>query len=355
MPIKIVSRLSCSNGHSLPRRIKYTVYRSAISSPIVLQGCRMPNIDAGHYFLTVLLPLTTKPIEIYDNIRTTPLLATREVLAGLPTAHQSPVCVSTANSPFARNTRNHLARLAVIDQPAFNGRVQGDTLIAKLRGIDPIVAQPYDRLTTPYLFFSVDFNCIHGDERDLESYLETLWGTMQPEIRKIFQYCWGFEKVDSAQTFTAFIKSGQIETTMPFHDYWAEAPTLSSLSLPWLGIGFLIGILGFFVGICASICSLIFQGHVLWWLLLTIAGGALTFGLYKLIMMRGAAPLPAAPGGDLPGVLKSLYLQKEFTRFAIESQGAPAAALHAAFADFLRTHQPGHVAEPTQAPGTIGM
>jgi hypothetical protein len=176
----------------------------------------MPNIDAGHYFLTVLLPIKRDPVEIYDHIVTTPMLALREWLAGLPTAHQSPVCVSADNSPFARNLRNHFARFSVIDVPAFNGRIQTDAVVMALRKINPIVPQPVDRLSTPYLFFSADFNCIHGDDRDLDSYLATLWATMEPEIRKIFQYCYGFETVDSAATFTAFIKRGQIETTMPF-------------------------------------------------------------------------------------------------------------------------------------------
>jgi hypothetical protein len=319
----------------------------------------MPNIDAGHYFLTVLLPIKTEPVEIYDHIVTTPMLALREWIASLPTAHQSPVCVSTCNSPFARNTRNHFARLAVVDQPAFNGRVQGDTLITKLRGIDPIIPQAVDRLSTPYLFFSADFNCIHGDDRDLDSYLATLWQTMEPEIRKIFQYCFGFDKVDSAAAFAAFVKAGQIETTMPFHDYWIDDPKLSSLSLPVLIAGFLIGAAALIFGVSAAICSLIVQhghvlAHVLWWLLLALAGAGLLFGLYKFIMMRGDRPFPAAPGADLPGVLKSLYLQKKFTRFAIDHQGADPATLFAAFAAFINETQPGHVAAPTQEPGVIG-
>ncbi|WP_020173445.1 hypothetical protein [Methyloferula stellata] len=310
----------------------------------------MPNIDAGHYFLTVLLPIRRDPVEIYDHVVTTPMLAVREWLAGLPTAHQSPVCVSAGNSPFARNLRNHFARFSVIDVPAFNGRVQTDAVVMALRKINPIVPQPVDQLNTPYLFFSADFNCIHGDDRDLESYLATLWATMEPEIRKIFQYCYGFETVESAATFTAFIKRGQVETTMPFHDYWIDTPKLPTLPLPLMGAAALIGGLALLVGFVA----LVAHGHVLVWLLLTLIGAGIFFGLYKFVMARGVQPFPAAHGADLPGVLKSLYLQKQFTRFAIDNQGADPAALHAAFAAFLQTHQPDHVASPTQAPGVIG-
>lgn len=312
----------------------------------------MPNIDAGHYFLTVLLPIRTDPVKIY-GIVTTPMLALREWIAGLPTAHQSEACLPNCNSPFARNLRNHFARFAVIEVPAFNGRVQGDTLISKIRCIDPIVPQTNDRLTTPYLFLSADFNCIHGDERDLDSYLTTLWETMEPEIHELFQYCWGVETVSSAETFVAFIKRGQLETTMPFHDYWSEAERSQVPDIaPALKTGAAIAALAFAI---VFIAALLIHMPVFCKLgVILIAATAIVYGLYRLVMIEGQKPLPAAHGADLPGVLKSLYLQKQFTRFAIDNQGADPAALRAAFSAFLQTHQPSHVAAPTQAPGVIG-
>jgi hypothetical protein len=313
----------------------------------------MPTIDAGHYFLTTLFPVKSDPVEIYGTVVTTPVLALREALATLPTAYQSEACLSNGNSPFARNTRNHFARFAVIDVPAFNGRVQGDTLLAALRRTNPIVPQQADVLNRAFLFFSADFNCIHGDDIDLDSYLTTLWETMRQEIEAIFKFCIGFETVHSALDFIAYVRRCQLETTMPFHDYWsaeelAQLPKVAKPLLFGAGAGAII-----FAAILAA--AIIIHKPVWCWILLTVLTGlAVLAGLYAIVMAEGKKPFPAAHGADLPGVLKSLYLQSRFTRFAIDNQGADPAALHAAFAAFIAETQPGHVAAPTQAPGTIG-
>ena len=56
------------------------------------------------------------------------------------------------------------------------------------------------------------------------------------------------------------------------------------------------------------------------------------YALYRFILHRGQKPLPTAPGSDLPSVLKALYLQRHFARFAIDQQGVTDAGLHAALA-----------------------
>ena len=78
----------------------------------------------------------------------------------------------------------------------------------------------------------------------------------------------------------------------------------------------------------------------------------LAYGLYRWILRRGPAPFPTAPGSDLPTVLKSLYLQQHFTRFAIEAQGLSDAELHNRFGAFLTAGKPGS-ASPTQPPGEV--
>ena len=117
----------------------------------------MPNHCNGHYFLTVLAPVKTGGrTDREDNFSYRQRLL--ETLARLP---NSEVTVSSADagarrqgSPFAGCDFVHLARFVVIDNPAFNGRVSGDTLVGRLTGIDPLVEQKADRLGTPYLLFA---------------------------------------------------------------------------------------------------------------------------------------------------------------------------------------------------------
>jgi hypothetical protein len=75
--------------------------------------------------------------------------------------------------------------------------------------------------------------------------------------------------------------------------------------------------------------------------------------LYRTILQRGAKPWPGAAGADLPGVLKSLYVQQHFTRFAIDHQGMAPDELHAAFGRFIGEVKPGETDGPTQKPGTV--
>ena len=49
--------------------------------------------------------------------------------------------------------------------------------------------------------------------------------------------------------------------------------------------------------------------------------------------------------------LKSLYLKQEFSRFAVEHQGLPAAKLQTAFAKFIERVEPENLAAPTWRPG----
>ena len=79
-------------------------------------------------------------------------------------------------------------------------------------------------------------------------------------------------------------------------------------------------------------------------------------------MAAGRKPFPAAPDSDLPTVLKSLHLQRAFTRFAIDSQmqaagpdAASAQQLYDEFAAFVAANKPDDLHDPTQAPGVIGI
>jgi hypothetical protein len=318
----------------------------------------MPTFDGGHYFLTVLVPVKTKPIQD-GSAWTSPVHALRKQLAMLPTAAQSPAC-GGGQSPFARNTRNHFVRFAMIDNVAYNGREQGNVLWTIIRNINPMVAQPQDHLTCPFLFFGAEFDAASGAAAERDSYLATLWATMEPELRKIFIHCENFDSVNDAASFAKYIARGQIETTMSFNDYYPEDRDDIIKSLPvWpydkylipAGVGLLSLAMGFIVWFffCRGLMLLLVGAVVL------AAGLGLA---YATLMAAGAKPFP--PGADLPTVLKALHLQRAFTHFAIDSQrlaADPASApqLLAAFRDFVGVYQPDNLAAPTQAPGVIGI
>jgi len=104
-------------------------------------------------------------------------------------------------------------------------------------------------------------------------------------------------------------------------------------------------------GVARSAARVVAWGTVIVPLLIGIVLLA-AYALYRWILRRGQAPFPTAPGSDLPTVLKSLYLQQHFTRFAIEAQGLSDAELHARFGAFLAAVKPGD-ASPTQPPGEV--
>ena len=156
----------------------------------------MPTFDGGHYFLTVLVPVKTKPI---PDGSASPVHALRKRLAMLPPAQQTPACCDD-QSPFARNTRNHFARFVVIDDVAYNGRVTENSICLLIRNalskkkINLVEAQPQDHLTCPFLLFAAEIDAASGADAERDSYLATLWATMEQELREIFTHCEGFDR-----------------------------------------------------------------------------------------------------------------------------------------------------------------
>lgn len=331
----------------------------------------MPSFDAGRYFLTVLAPI--RDGSGADGVSHRHAL--RTALATLPTALQSPAtCAIGLNSPFARNRRNHLARFAVLDDAVFNGALPIDPILGRLTGRDPIDPGPVDRLSTAWLMFTAELDAVTEDGAPLpatlspaqqhavrDGYARTLWETMEPELRRIFGHCHGFEAVDSAAAFARYLARCEVETTMPFNDYYTEAPALPGLPLGVLAATalapvavFLLALVGWMAGSATVPVVGLFAdwrpGPTVGWALL--ATGAVLLGLYRFVMARGAKPLPPATDATLPDVLKALYLQQHFARFAETHQGIDPAALHEAFGRFLAAHRP-DAPEPTQPPGVV--
>lgn len=349
----------------------------------------MPNFDGGHYFLSVLAPVRTDampqsevrrfgddvlkrdddtPVSYADHLRTT--------LATLPTALQTPASEETGiQSPFALDTRTHLTRMVVIENPMYNGRDPSDAIVASLTGEELTKPQPVDTLSCPFLMWAVDFDPVDPQREtpdDPAAYLRGLWN--EPKINEmlkaVFSHCVGFDKVKSADDFAAYIIACQLETTMPFNDYWtlpmdqllAALPSMMStfkmLAIPGgaAALALVGGLLGWIV--CGMFgFNPLFGIELATWGWVT-CGGAVVLALvlllaYGLTMRGGAKPFPTAPNSDLPSILKAIYLQQKFSRFAIAQQGADADALYDAFGKFIDQHKPTDVAGPTQPAGVV--
>ena len=332
----------------------------------------MPNIDGGHCFLTVLAPIQVDTMvgpvvgrsyaHQHQLAQKLALLATgRQTAASPPDAWPS---------PFAANQLNHFARFVIINGPAFNGRVSPNTLIARARDINPLTPQPVDLLNTPYLLFAADIDAPEG-EASVRAYIHTLWDTMQSDLKVIFDHCEGFAGVNSAERFYDYIKRCQVETTMPFNDYWLDGLALPKTQLPtgpllgtaaiailallaWLAVLFINGML-FLLDIEGGFTEVVANAVALGAIIVPLLIGAVllvAFVLFGWVRRRSAVPFPTAPGADLPTVLKALFLQQQFTRFASEVQGLDDHALHRQFGAFLDAVKPSE-ASPTQQPGQV--
>jgi hypothetical protein len=330
----------------------------------------MPTYDGGHYFLTALVPIQTRPIKD-GPVVTSPVHALRKQLDLLPPAAQTPAC-SNRQSPFARSTRTHFARFVVIDDVAYPGRLSDNTLVAAATGEVLTNAQPQDNLSCPFLLFVVDFDAASGDDSERDAYLSELWSVMGADLANIFWFCHGFDATDG-KGFAAYIAKCQLETTMSFNDYYAVMPDLPSWPVSIYKWGAIIAIGALGIGVLATIVlliALLLGASVLPWLQgagwLSLAGAAalilVVLVAYTTVMAAGKKPFPAASDSDLKSVLKSLYVQRAFTRFAIDNQELAAATdepsaqkLHDAFKAFVADNKPYDLDGPTQAPGVIGF
>lgn len=310
----------------------------------------MPSFDGGHYFFTAIVPICNDGIVEHEGLKSSPIHMVREALETLPTALQSRAAEKVGiQSPFARSNRTHFARLVVLDQPFFNGRDRGDAIAAAIMNTDLLASEPVDQLACPYLLVIFDFDPVDPSGKgEPRAYLEELWTLMPVELTAIFRYAYGFSNVVDAKTFADLLIDCELETTMPFNDYWTVAPPFASLS-----IGTLIAppAIGGVVGIALTFWQRWPWGAgVLLVVLLVLAGLLID---YFWVMNRARKPFPSAPDSTLRHVLKGLYLQQAFARFVGMQQGADPSKLAAAFRDFLAEHDPGNLDRPTQAPGVI--
>jgi len=350
----------------------------------------MPNFDGGHYFLTTLTPIRVgAPIDLSEekrkqfedgSVHASFVTRVQIALSNMPTALQSPATEKIGvESPFAESLRTHFCRFVVIEDAVFNGRESDNTFLtsAGLRQ-PPLEPNHVDQLPCAYLMCCVDFDAVREAGQQLPSqltteqqdeirdhYLEALWTSGSAELLQVYENCQEFdaETIKTSKDFAEYMRRCQIETWMSFNDYYLpnKNALLASLpGLPFLGFAFGIG-LPLIAAICCFAAWLWGSATVLGlasgWaaLVAAIIAAAAVYFVYSYIMRQGQEPWPAAEFGDLPSVLKGLYLQQRFSDFVVEEQGKTASQLHVAFGQFLKDHQPDDVLDPrtTQAPGVI--
>ncbi len=330
----------------------------------------MPDFDSGHIFLTTMAPI--KPGAPDDDPQTSYEQRVRIALAQLPTANQSPATIKGRfNSPFARNTRTHLARIFVLDNVIYNGRIPQNPIVGTVQGKNPITPQHVDRLRCPYLVFCADVDAVVEDGEQLPaklsagqqrkvraSYARKLWQTMEEELRDLYGNCYGFDGVETADQFADYLDDCHVETTMPFHDYYLKLPKFNVLPLTAMIVAVLAPLA---LGLLGLVLWLFGMTHVPWlgwpllpaWFLALGLAVALTLLFIFYALWNGRKPLAPAEYDDLPSVLKAIYMQQRFADFFVETQGASNAELHAAYGDFLAATRPADLARPTQKPGVI--
>jgi hypothetical protein len=142
----------------------------------------MANQSGNVYGLTVLSPIL--PGVTKDTSHN---CALREYLAGLP---------NNENSPFAKVSSTHMARLVVMDDVVFVGYPAHE-----------------EHLKSQYLVFEANF------DGDLDTYLRRLATEVPKEVHAVWQHCWGYTDVrTNPAAFVAYIKKCQVTTTFYFAD-----------------------------------------------------------------------------------------------------------------------------------------
>jgi hypothetical protein len=341
----------------------------------------VPNFDTGHLFLTTLAPIKNGGYKNSDGVRVSYQQQVRIILSAMPTALQSPATVQMGyNSPFSRNTRNHLCRFMVLDDVIYDGRDK----VVPVIGQDPLTPTAVDTLDNAYLMYAADIDAVTKDGEPLpdnltaaqqdaarDSYARKLWETMEAELRLIYSNCVGFDEVNSADDFAKYLAKCQVETTMPFNDYWLPGDAkfhvlpqqllLNIIKWPLIVAG--LGLVAFLaksllgqLNILPRFAAFLAGFNPGWIFIVGLGVGLIAiYGAYKYALSNGEKPMSAGRYADLPNVLKSLYLQQNFADFAVAQQGCTPAELHEAFGQFLADHKPEDKMTPTQCSGVISI
>jgi hypothetical protein len=141
----------------------------------------MPNQSGSVYGLTILSPIVQD-----ERTQVSADLAIRLYLAGLDRNQQS---------PFAKVSSTHLARLVVMDDVVYVGRPACE-----------------EHLTAQYLVFESNF------DGDLDTYLGRLAREAGVEVDSVWKHCVGYPGVQNVAAFKAYMRACQVTTTFFFAD-----------------------------------------------------------------------------------------------------------------------------------------
>lgn len=305
----------------------------------------MANYDAGHYFLTMMAPINRHGYVEVDGVRRSLIDHVRDLLITLPTAQQDRFSAASGlQSPFARVPGTHFAHFFVIDDVIYNGRRPSSAVLDLLFNVQLTINEKVDHLPHAYLVLALDFDAMDGSPAALRSYTDGLWRNMPEELTLLFGNCIGFEDVSSEETFFDYVVATQVDTSLPYNDYWAYEPNpfnplplLIAASLGWLALG----------------CVAWWTGWLGFWVALFLTLAAILATVVGVVLKLGLTPFPAAPDSDLPSVLKAIYVQQMFVAFAQNTMGLSDEALYAAFKAFCDKHKPNDVSGPRQLPGVL--
>ena len=156
----------------------------------------MGNTSGQAYGLTVLCPLRSdrrKDVSFAAEVR--------QRLASLRLDERS---------PMARVPNTYLCRFFVLDEVPYQG--------------NPAMGE---HLQSKYLVFVCE---LHGD---LDRYLEGMWNNAEEMIKRVFEFCVGFDDVKTADEFGNYIKRCQVKTTFYFNGS-TDAPLQEQLKALYL-------------------------------------------------------------------------------------------------------------------------
>lgn len=141
----------------------------------------MASKSGSVYGLTILSPIIDDPhAEISHDLRI------RMYLGGLK---------RDENSPFAKVTGTHMARLAVMNDVVFVGHPSKE-----------------EHLKSQYLVFESNF------DGDRDAYFRTMANEIPEHVDAIWSHCVGYPGVRDLTAFRAYMKKCEIETTFYFAD-----------------------------------------------------------------------------------------------------------------------------------------